>query len=105
VLILAFVGVVTAMAFSLAPAALSMNKVFYHSGSDADMALEQVPLAFLSMVSLFALIGFLAAYCYIIMLSQSSGTAPLAVILAGCGLLAAAAIAVTGFLLKRNYSL
>jgi hypothetical protein len=105
VLILAFVGAVTAMAFSLAPAALSMNKVFYHSGSVADMALEQVPLSFPSMAAFFALIGFLAAYCYIIVVNQNSGTAPLAVILAGCGVLAAAAIAVTGPLLKRFYTL
>jgi hypothetical protein len=108
VLLFTFIGAVTSIAFSLAPAALSMNKVFYHSGSISDLVLEQVPAALPSMLSLIALIGFLVAYCYIIVLTQSGGMASLASVggvLAGGGISAVLAIAVTGFLLKRCYSL
>lgn len=108
VLLFTFIGAVTSIAFSLALAAAAMNKVFYHSGSISDMVLEQVPLAFPSMASFFALIGFLAAYCYIIVYIQTSGVALMASVggvLAGGGMLAVLAIAVTGFLLKRCYLL
>lgn len=108
VLLFTFIGAVTSIAFSLALAAAAMNKVFYHSGSISDMVLEQVPLAFPSMASFFALIGFLVAYCYIIVYIQTSGVASLASVggvLAGGGISAVLAIAVTGFLLKRCYSL
>lgn len=102
------IGTASGIVIGLTPAAMAMNKVFYHSGSVSDMALEQAPVAFPSMLSFIALIGFLAAYCYIIVLIQSSGMASLASVagvFAGCGLLAVLAIAVTGFLLKRCYSL
>jgi hypothetical protein len=108
VLVFTFVGAASAIAFSLAPAALSMNKVFYHSGSVSDMAFEQVPIAFPSMVSFLVLVGFLAAYCYIIVYIQTSGVALMASVggvLAGGGILAVLAIAVTGFLLKHCYLL
>jgi hypothetical protein len=83
-------------------------KVFYDSGSVADMALAQVPIALPSMVSLFALIGFLAAYCYIIILIQSGGMLSLVSVtgvLAGSVLLAVLMIAATGLILKYRYSL
>ncbi len=107
-LLFTFMGAALCIAFSLAPAALSMNKVFYHSGSISDMTLEQVPIALPSMVSFIALIGFLAVYCYIIILIQNSGLAlmpSVAGVLAGCGLFALLAIAITGSLLKHCYSL
>lgn len=108
VLLFTFIGAVAAIALSLSPAALSMNKVFYHSGSISDMTLEQVPIAFPSMLSFIALIGFLVAYCYLIILIQSGGMISLAsvgCVLGGGVVLAVLAIAVTGSLLKCRYTL
>lgn len=103
-----FIGVVSAIVLSLVPAALSMNRVFYRSGSISDMTLEQVPVTLPSLVSFFVLLGFLAAYCYIIVLIQSGGMislASVAGVLAGGVVSAVLAIAVTNFLLKGCYSL
>ncbi len=108
VLLFTFVGAAAGIAFSLAPAAAAMNKVFYHSGSISDMALEQVPIALPGMLSFIALIGFLAAYCYIIILIQSSGAISLASVggvFAGSVLLAVLMIAATSSLLKWCYRL
>lgn len=107
-LLFTFIGAASCIAFSLAPASLSMNKVFYRSGTIMDMTLEQVPVALTSMVSLFALIGFLAAYCYIIILIQSGGMLSLvsvAGVFAGSVLLVVLMIAITGLILKYRYSL
>lgn len=103
-----FLGVVSGIALSLVPAALSMNRVFYHSGSVYDMALEQVPITLASILSTIVLIGFLAGFCYLTIRIQSSEIAPMtsvAAIFAGCGLLTVLAILAAGFLLKRCYSL
>jgi len=108
VFLFTFIGVVSAIALSLVPAALSMNKVFYRSGSISDMTLEQVPVTLPSMVSFIVLLGFLAAYCFMIVLMQSSGMislASVASVLAGGVVSAVLAIAVTNFLLKGCYSL
>jgi len=108
VFLFTFIGVVSAIALSLVPAALSMNKVFYRSGSISDMTLEQVPVTLPSIVSFFVLLGFLAAYCYIIVLMQGVGMislASVASVLAGGVVSAVLAIAVTNFLLKGCYSL
>jgi hypothetical protein len=107
-LLVTFIGAASCIAFSLAPASLSMNKVFYHSGTFMDMTMEQVPVTLTSMVSLFALIGFLVAYCYIIIMIQSGGMlslVPVAGILAGSVLLVVLMIAITGLILKYRYSL
>ena len=107
-LLLTFLASASSIALSLVPAALSMNKVFYHSGSVFDMTLEQVPVTLPGMLSTIVLIGYLAAFYCLSVLIPKSGIAPMAstaVILAGPLLLIAPAISAAAYLLEGHYAL
>lgn len=108
VFLFTFLGAAAGIALCLAPAALSMNQVFYHSGSVYDMTMEQVPITLPSILSAVVLIGFLAGFCCLEIRIRGSTITPLAstaAILAGCGLLTVLAISAAALLLKRRYLL
>ena len=101
-------GLAFSIALSLVPAALSMNKVFFHSGSVFDLTLEQVPVTLPAVLSTIVLIGSLTAFYCLTDLIWNAGAAlpaPPAAILAGSLLLIAPAISATSYLLRRHYAL
>ena len=106
-LLFTFLGSVSSIALSLLPAALSMNKIFFHSGSVFDLTLEQVPVTLPAVLSTIVLIGSLTAFYYLTAPVQNAGAAlptSLSAILAGSLLLTALAITATSHLLRRHYA-
>ena len=105
-LLFTFLGSVSSIALSLLPAALSMNKVYFHSGSVFDLTLEQVPMTLPAVLSTIVLIGSLTAFYYLTALIWNAGAAllvPLFAILTGSLLLIVSAITATSYLLRRYY--
>ncbi len=103
-----FLGLSFSIALSLVPAALSMNKVFYHSGSVFDLTLEQVPVTLPAVLSTIVLIGSLTAFYYLTALIWNAGAALLVslfAILTGSLLLIVTAITATSYLLRRHYAM
>jgi hypothetical protein len=96
----AFIGIVAGISLSLAPACLSMNTVNYQGNSITEMAFEQVPTTFWSILSTFILGGFIAIFGILTSLLHFWVS-----IVVGSSIIGIIGIAATGYLLKWRFRL